>query len=165
LALIDIGTKTCHEILGIGSCGTRVPFAGGGVAIKVQSPIAASNQTLVFSSTSPFATPPNVGLTPTYQAATPATNVVSSLSTTLNGVGITAYQPVGSNPLGALAASVVSLLGGVSAIVTPVVDNLLGPLLNPILNNLLNMLGVSLANVNVGANLTCGQTGEAYLVI
>lgn len=165
LALIDIGTKTCHEILGIGTCGTRVPFAGGGVAIKVLSPIAASNQTLVFSSTAPFATPPNVGLTPTYQAAAPATNVVSSLSTTLNGVGITAYQPVGSNPLGALAASVVSLLGGVSAIVTPVVDSLLGPLLNPILNNLLNMLGISLTNVNVGANLTCGQTGEAYLVI
>lgn len=165
LALIDIGTKTCHEILGIGTCGTRVPFAGGGVAIKVLSPIAASNQTLVFSSTAPFATPPNVGLTPTYQAVAPATNVVSSLSTTLNGVGITAYQPVGSNPLGALAASVVSLLGGVSAIVTPVVDSLLGPLLNPILNNLLNMLGISLANVNVGANLTCGQTGEAYLVI
>jgi uncharacterized membrane protein len=165
LALIDIGTKTCHEILGIGTCGTRVPFAGGGVAIKVLSPIAASNQTLVFSSTAPFATPPNVGLTPTYQAAAPATNVVSSLSTTLNGVGITAYQPVGSNPLGALAASVVSLLGGVSAIVTPVVDGLLGPLLNPILNNLLNMLGISLTNVNVGANLTCGQTGEAYLVI
>lgn len=165
LALIDIGTKTCHEILGIGTCGTRVPFAGGGVAIKVLSPIAASNQTLLFSSTAPFATPPNVGLTPTYQAAAPATNVVSSLSTTLNGVGITAYQPVGSNPLGALAASVVSLLGGVSAIVTPVVDSLLGPLLNPILNNLLNMLGISLTNVNVGANLTCGQTGEAYLVI
>ena len=165
LALIDIGTKTCHEILGVGTCGTRVPFAGGGVAIKVLSPIAASNQTLVFSSTAPFATPPNVGLTPTYQAAAPATNVVSSLSTTLNGVGITAYQPVGSNPLGALAASVVSLLGGVSAIVTPVVDSLLGPLLNPILNNLLNMLGISLTNVNVGANLTCGQTGEAYLVI
>lgn len=165
LALIDIGTKTCHEILGIGTCGTRVPFAGGGVAIKVLSPIAASNQTLVFSSTAPFATPPNVGLTPTYQAVAPATNVVSSLSTTLNGVGITAYQPVGSNPLGALAASVVSLLGGVSAIVTPVVDSLLGPLLNPILNNLLNMLGISLTNVNVGANLTCGQTGEAYLVI
>ena len=165
LALIDIGTKTCHEILGIGTCGTRVPFAAGGVAIKVLSPIAASNQTLVFSSTAPFATPPNVGLTPTYQAAAPATNVVSSLSTTLNGVGITAYQPVGSNPLGALAASVVSLLGGVSAIVTPVVDSLLGPLLNPILNNLLNMLGISLTNVNVGANLTCGQTGEAYLVI
>ncbi|WP_369301515.1 pilus assembly protein TadG-related protein [Pseudomonas sp. N2-5-1-1] len=165
LALIDIGTKTCHEILGVGTCGTRVPFAAGGVAIKVLSPIAASNQTLVFSSTAPFATPPNVGLTPTYQAAAPATNVVSSLSTTLNGVGITAYQPVGSNPLGALAASVVSLLGGVSAIVTPVVDSLLGPLLNPILNNLLNMLGISLTNVNVGANLTCGQTGEAYLVI
>ncbi|MGR3886926.1 pilus assembly protein TadG-related protein [Pseudomonas sp. 1152_12] len=165
LVLIDIGTKTCHQILGIGTCGTRVPFTGGGVAIKVQSPIAASNQTLVFSSPTPFATPPNVGLTPTYQAATPATNVVSSLSTTLNGVSITAYQPSGGNPLGALAPTVVALLGSVSAIVTPVVDNLLAPLLNPILNNLLNMLGISLANVNVGANLTCGQTGGAYLVI
>ncbi|NVZ22472.1 pilus assembly protein TadG-related protein [Pseudomonas costantinii] len=165
LALIDIGTKTCHEILGIGSCDTRVPFAGGGIGIMVQSPIAGSNQTLVFSSSTPFATPPNVGLTPTYQAAAPATNVVSSLSTTLNGVGITAYQPVGSNPLGSLVANTVSLLSGVSAVVASVVDNLLGPLLNPILNNLLNMLGISLANVNVGANLTCGQTGGAYLVI
>ncbi|WP_455929952.1 pilus assembly protein TadG-related protein [Pseudomonas fluorescens] len=165
LPLIDIGTKTCHKILGIGSCDPRVPFAGGGIAIKVVSPIAQSNQTLVFSSTTPFATPPNVGLAPTYQAATPATNVVSSLSTTLNGVGITAYQPSGGSPLGILAPTVTALLSGVSAIVTPVVDGVLGPLLNPILNNLLSMLGISLVNVNVGANLTCGQTGEAYLVI
>lgn len=165
LALIDIGTKTCHKILGIGSCDPRVPFTGGGIAIKVQSPIVGSNQTQVFSSITPFATPPNVGLAPSYQPATPATNVVSRLSATLNGVGITAYQPVGSNPLGALIANTVSLLSGVSAIVAPVVDNLLGPLLNPILNNLLNSLGISLVNVNVGANLTCGQAGGAYLVI
>ncbi|WP_439863319.1 pilus assembly protein TadG-related protein [Pseudomonas antarctica] len=165
LALIDIGTKTCHKILGIGSCDARVPFAGGGIALKVQSPIVGSVQTQVFSSTTPFATPPNVGLTPTYQAATPATNVVSSLSATLNGVGLTAYQPVGNNPLGALAQGVVALIGGVNNIVSPVVDNLLGSLLNPILNNLLSMLGISLANVNVGANLSCGQTGGAYLVI
>ncbi|OAE10820.1 hypothetical protein AZH11_24560 [Pseudomonas simiae] len=161
MALIDIGTKTCHMIAFIGSCGTRVPFAGGGIGIKVQSPIVGSIQSLVFSSTTPFATPPNVGLTPTYQAATPATNVVSSLSTTLNGVSITAYQPSGGTPLGVLAPTVTALIGSVSAIVTPIVDGLLGPLLNPILNNLLNMLGISLANVNVGANLTCGQTGEA----
>ncbi|WP_248751381.1 pilus assembly protein TadG-related protein [Pseudomonas sp. MWU15-20650] len=167
LTLVDIGTKTCHEILGIGSCGARVPFAAGGIAIKVQSSIAGSNstQSLVFSSTTPYAIPPNVGLTPFYQATLPATDLVSGLTTALNGVSITAYQPVGSNPLGSLIANTVSLLSGVSAIVTPVVDNLLGPLLNPILNNLLNMLGISLANVNVGANLTCGQTGEAYLVI
>ncbi|MFQ6594964.1 MULTISPECIES: pilus assembly protein TadG-related protein [Pseudomonas] len=165
LALIDIGTKTCHMIAFIGSCDSRVPFAGGGIGIKVQSPIAGSNQTQVFSSTAPFATPPNVGLAPTYQAATPATNVVSSLSATLSGVGLTAYQPVGSNPLGSLITNTVSLLSGVSAIVTPAVDGLLGSLLNPILNNLLNSLGISLANVNVGANLSCGQTGEAYLVI
>ncbi len=167
MPLVDLGTKTCHKILGIGSCDPRVPFGAGGIAIQVQSKIAGSNsiQSLVYSSTAPFATPPNVGLTPTYQAAAPATNLISGLSTALNGVSITAYQPVGNNPLGLLAPTVVSLIGGVSAIVTPVVDNLLGSLLNPILNNLLNMLGISLANVSVGANLTCGQTGEAYLVI
>ncbi|WP_395609326.1 pilus assembly protein TadG-related protein [Pseudomonas sp. B22129] len=165
LRLVDIGTKLCHMVVVIGSCDPRVPFAAGGIGIKVQSPIAGSVQTQVFSSTSPFATPPNVGLAPTYQAATPATNVISSLSGTLNGVGITAYQPAGSNPLGSLITNTVSLLSSVSAIVTPVVDNLLSPLLNPILNNLLNSLGISLANVNVGANLTCGQNGEAYLVI
>lgn len=165
--LVDLGIKTCHKILGIGSCDARVPFGAGGIAIQVQSKIAGSNsiQNLVFSSTTPFATPPNVGLPAAYQAAAPATNLISGLSTALNGVSITAYQPVGNNPLGILAPTVVALIGGVSAIVTPVVDNLLGALLNPILNNLLNMLGISLANVNVGANLTCGQTGEAYLVI
>ncbi|MHA6573093.1 pilus assembly protein TadG-related protein [Pseudomonas yamanorum] len=165
LPLIDIGTKTCHKILGIGTCDPRVSFAGGGIGIKVQSPIGATNQSLVFSSTTPFPAPPNVNLPTIYQAVTPSTNVVSSLSTTLNGVGITAYQPVGNSPLGTVMSGAAAAISGVGAIVTPVVDNLLGPLLDPILNRLLNTLGISLVNVNVGANLTCGQKGGAYLVI
>ncbi|KRP59378.1 pilus assembly protein TadG-related protein [Pseudomonas orientalis] len=167
LALIDFGIKTCHKILGIGSCDPRIPFAGGGVGIKVQSPIVGSNstQSLVFSSTTPFATPADMGLAPSYQTVAPATNLVNGLTTALGGVGITAYQPVGSNPLGSVIASTVSLLSGVSTLVTPVLNNVLSPLLNPILNNLLNSLGISLSSVTVGANLRCGQTGEAYLVI
>lgn len=167
LPLVDIGVKTCHKILGIGSCDPRVAFAGGGIAINVQSPIAGSNseQNLVFSSTTPFATPPNVGLAPAYQTAVPATNLVSGLSAALTGVSISAYQPVGNNPVGSLIANTVALLSGVNALVTPVLNNALSPLLNPLLNNLLSSLGISLANVTVGANLSCGQTGEAYLVI
>jgi uncharacterized membrane protein len=167
LPLVDIGIKTCHKILGIGSCDPRVAFAGGGVAIQVQSTVAGSNseQNLVFSSTTPFATPPDMGLAPSYQSVVPAANLVSGLSAALNGVGITAYRPVGSNPLGGVIASTASLLSGVSTLVTPVLNNALSPLLNPILNNLLNSLGISLASVTVGANLSCGQAGEAYLVI
>lgn len=167
LALIDFGIKTCRKILGIGTCDPRIPFAGGGVGIKVQIPIVGSNsnQNLVFSSTTPFATPANVGLAPSYQTVAPATNLVNGLSSALGGVGITAYQPVGSNPLGGVIAGTVSLLSGVSTLVTPVLNNVLNPLLNPILNNLLSSLGISLASVTVGANLSCGQTGEAYLVI
>ena len=167
LALVDFGIKTCRKVLGIGSCDPRVPFAGGGIGIKVQSPIVGSNsnQNLVFSSATPFATPADMGLAPSYQTATPAINVVSGLTAALNGVGITAYQPVGSNPLGSVITGTVSLLSGVSALVTPVLNNALGPLLNPVLNNLLSSLGINLASVTVGANLSCGQTGEAYLVI
>ncbi|QJI32562.1 hypothetical protein HKK55_28960 [Pseudomonas sp. ADAK18] len=170
LPLIDIGTKTCHQILGIGSCGARVPFAGGGIGLVVNSPIASNQgqtggQNLVFSSTTPFAMPPNVGLPPAYQAANSATNLAASLSGTLSGINLTAYQPVGNNPLGALITNTVSLLSGVSSIVIPAITSLLSSLLDPLINNLLNNLGISLVNVNVGANLTCGQTGEAYLVI
>lgn len=165
LPLIDIGTKTCHQILGIGSCGARVPFAGGGIGIKVQSPIAQTNQGTTSSSTTLFSAPPNVGLPTVYQPVAPATNVVSSLSGALNGVGITVYPPASSNPISNIATAAASAISGVSNIVTPVVNNLLAPLLDPILNNLLNGLGISLVNVNVGANLTCGQKGGAYLVI
>lgn len=45
------------------------------------------------------------------------------------------------------------------------ITGLLSPLLDPLLNNLLSGLGVNLMDVEVGANLTCGQTGKAYLVI
>ena len=46
-----------------------------------------------------------------------------------------------------------------------VTDGLLSPLLDPLLNNLLQSLGINLMDVDVGANMTCGQTGKAYLVI
>ncbi|MCJ7955049.1 MAG: pilus assembly protein TadG-related protein [Pseudomonas sp.] len=180
IRLIDIGSRHC---LLVALCGPRTPNVGGGLMLKDQSALGSQTGTLVYL---PVA---EMNLAPTYQTLQPAGDIVASLSGTLTGLQVTyvppsgsvsssalagvaglltTYQPVGSNPLGALAASVVSLLGGVSAITTTLVGaihSLLGPLLNPILNNLLNMLGISLTNVNVGANLTCGQTGEAYLVI
>lgn len=47
----------------------------------------------------------------------------------------------------------------------PLITSVLSPLLDPVLNNLLSSLGINLMDVEVGANLTCGQTGKAYLVI
>ncbi|BCQ59118.1 hypothetical protein PBOI14_08680 [Pseudomonas sp. Boi14] len=58
-----------------------------------------------------------------------------------------------------------SAISGVSNLLTPLITGLLSPLLDPLLNNLLSGLGINLMDVEVGANLTCGQTGKAYLVI
>lgn len=173
LPIVDLGIWTCHKILGIGSCGpARTAFAAGGIALKVDSSVGRSQtgsnigRDLVFSSNAtPFPVPPNVNQTPAYQNAAPTSNIVNSLAATISGIGLDVYQPVGSNPLGAVIAGVGNLVNGVTSLITPLISNLLSPLLDPLLNNLLSSLGVNLMDVEVGANLTCGQTGKAYLVI
>lgn len=167
LPLVDLGIVTCHKILGIGSCdaATHVQYGAGGIAIKLDTSVAQNSQDLVFSSGTPFATPPNLKLPSSVQSAIPSNNIVASLSNTLAGINLIVYQPLGSNPLGAIVTGVASLIGDVTNKLLPVVTNLLAPLLDPLLNNLLKSLGINLMDVDVGANMTCGQTGKAYLVI
>lgn len=167
LPLVDLGIVTCHKILGIGSCdaATHVQYGAGGIAIKLDTSVAQNSQDLVFSSGTPFATPPNLKLPSSVQSAIPTNNIVGSLSNTLAGINLIVYQPLGSNPLGAIVTGVASLISDVTSKLLPVVTNLLAPLLDPLLNNLLKSLGINLMDVDVGANMTCGQTGKAYLVI
>ncbi|SDS19309.1 Putative Tad-like Flp pilus-assembly [Pseudomonas asplenii] len=167
LPLIDLGTWTCHKVLGVGSCGpARNAFAAGGIGLLVNTSVGQNSQDLVFASAaSPYATPPNLNLPPSVLAATPAANVVASLGNTLSGITLNVYQPVNGNPLGSLAAVAGGLISGVSSLLTPVITGLLSPLLDPLVNNLLSSLGINLNETDVGANLTCGQTGKAYLVI
>ncbi|NNB45990.1 TadG family pilus assembly protein [Pseudomonas chlororaphis] len=167
LPLVDLGVWTCHKILGIGSCGpARTAYAAGGLAIMTSTSVAPSTQDLVFSSnTAPFPIPANVKLEPSFQTVQPTTNVVASLASTLAGISLITYKPLGGNPLGSVVMGVAGLISDVSTILTPLITGLLSPLLDPLLNNLLTSLGIDLMNVEVGANLTCGQTGRAYLVI
>ncbi|MBS7557612.1 hypothetical protein KHO49_04450 [Pseudomonas sp. RC4D1] len=173
LPIIDLGIWTCRKILGIGSCGpARTAFAAGGIGIKVDSSLGLSQtgpnvgRDLTYSSGAPdFAVPPNVNQTPSYQNAAPTNNLVNSLSGTISGISLQVYQPVSANLLGSVVAGAGGLINGVTSLIMPLISNLLSPLLDPLLNNLLAALGVSLMDVQVGANLTCGQTGRAYLVI
>jgi len=167
LPLVDLGTVTCHKILGIGSCdpSTHVPYGAGGIAIMVNTSVAQNTQNLVFSSGNPFATPPNLKLPPSVIAAAPSTNIVNSLASTLAGINLIVYKPQGSNPLGAIVTGVASLISDVTTTLQPVITSVVSPLLDPLLNNLLKGLGINLMDVDVGANMTCGQTGKAYLVI
>lgn len=167
LPLVDLGTVTCHKILGIGSCdeSTHVQYGAGGIAIMVNTSVAQTSQDLLYSSSTPFATPANLKLPPSVISAAPSSNIVNSLANTLAGINLIVYKPQGSNPLGAIVTGVASLISDVTAILQPLITNLVSPLLDPLLNNLLKSLGINLMDVDVGANMTCGQTGKAYLVI
>lgn len=167
LPLIDLGTVTCHKILGIGSCNpaTHVPYRAGGIGIKLDTSVAQNSQDLLFSSATPFATPANLKLPPSIQAVVPTNDIVASLANSLAGINLIVYRPVGSNPLGAIVTGVASLISDVTNRLLPVVTGLISPLLDPLLNNVLKSLGINLMDVDVGANMTCGQTGRAYLVI
>ncbi|MEN5095021.1 pilus assembly protein TadG-related protein [Pseudomonas protegens] len=173
LPIIDLGIWTCHKILGIGSCGpARTAFAAGGIGIKVDSSLGLSQtgpnvgRDLIYSSGAPdFSVPRNVNQAPTYQNAAPTNNLVNSLSGTIAGISLQVYQPVSANLLGSVVAVAGGVINGVTSLIMPLISNLLSPLLDPLLNNLLTALGINLMDVEVGANLTCGQTGRAYLVI
>jgi uncharacterized membrane protein len=164
LALIDLGIETCYGLFGC-NANSHVQFGAGGIAIKLDTSVAQNSQDLVFSSSTPFATPANLKLPPSILPAAPANNIVGSLSNTLAGINLIVYKPQGSNPLGSVVTGVASLISDVTSKLLPVVTNLISPLLDPLLNNLLKGLGINLMDVDVGANMTCGQTGKAYLVI
>jgi uncharacterized membrane protein len=167
LALIDLGIATCYRVAGLGSCDphSHITYGAGGIAIMLDTSVAQSSQDLLFSSGTPFTTPANLKLPPSIQSAAPTNNIVGSLSNTLAGINLIVYKPQSGNPFGAIVTDVASLISDVTSKLLPVVTNLISPLLDPLLNNLLKGLGINLMDVDVGANMTCGQTGKAYLVI
>lgn len=166
LPLIDIGTNVCSRLLILPpSCGTRVPFAGGGIGLRVDSKVLGSGpleKPLLFAGAS---APPNLGLAPAYQAMdSDQAQVVASLSDTLSGIHLEAYKPIVNSGLGQVLVLTAGLLDGVRNILEPLIRNLLSPLLDPLLNSLLKVLGIDLANAQVGANLSC-TGGHAQLVM
>ncbi|WP_274410955.1 pilus assembly protein TadG-related protein [Pseudomonas sp. NEEL19] len=165
LPLVDIGTKRCTQLLGIGTCQARVPFAAGGLGVRVSSKVLGSGaveRPLVFQA--PDSVPPNIGISPAYQSMQTANStVVGSLAETLQGIQLEAYKPTVNSGLGDVLVLVGNVLGTVKGIVEPLIRNLLSPLLDPLLNVLLKALGIDLVNAEVGANLTCANRAQLAL--
>ncbi|MBI6942365.1 hypothetical protein JET76_13520 [Pseudomonas putida] len=166
LPLIDIGTKRCTKLLILGTCDPRVPFAGGGLGVRVDSKLLGSGpveQPLVFQA--PGSMPPNIGQPSAYMnMRTINDNVVGSLSDTLLGIQLQAYKPTSNSGLGQLLVLADSVLGTVRGIIDPLIKGLLSPLIDPLLNVLLKVLGIDLVNAEVGANLSCSG-GRAQLML
>lgn len=165
LPVIDIGTNVCSRLLILPpSCGTRVPYAGGGIGLRVDTKLLGSGSTekpLVFAGDH---APRTIGQDPMFQPMdSDQAQVVGSLSGTLAGVHLEAYKPTANSGLGQVLVLTAGLLDGVKNILEPIIRNLLSPLLDPLVNGLLKVLGIDLASAEVGANLSC-SSGHAQLV-
>ncbi|MCP1481086.1 putative membrane protein [Pseudomonas chlororaphis] len=160
LPLVDIGSKTCEGLLG--PCDPRVPFAGGGSELMIDTSIAGTHEPNFT-----FVNPPKMKqeLADDDWHSVTASNVVSSLRASLTGITLIEHPPSIGNLLGVVLNTLLSALNSVVGLLATAIGALLGPLLDPLLNNVLAVLGIDLGKVEVGANLTCGQTGRAYLVI
>lgn len=163
LPLIDVGAITCKiPLLGLGpeTCdlSTRKPFYGGGLGVKVDSPVASTQSTHIYNQ------PPEIKQPPLFYSLG-TQGIVDSLKTTLAGVQVQAYKPVAPNVLGDLLTTVKGALDAVNNTLGVVIDGLLSKVLDPILDNLLAALGITLNKVDVGANLSCKPPGRAGLVI
>ena len=162
LPIVNILSKTCS------SCAAK-DYGGGGIAIMATLPIARTPSTLVYSAAT-NSVPPNLKQPPMAKNASPTTNVVASLKSTLSNVPIQLYAPVEGSGLlnslaGALTGTVNATLLAVINIASGLITGVLSPLLDPVINNLLSLLGVNLMATEVDANLSCNQGGRAQLVL
>jgi uncharacterized membrane protein len=152
--LLDLGIQTCSK----GACDPRQPYAVGGISLRVDSSVAKTIRHHTYVS------PPDVKQPPDYFSFS-SSNVVGSLSNTLSGIQLINHPPTQGGLLGLVLNLVVGLVTGVLNLLTSIISGVLSPLLDPLVNNLLAGLGVDLAKVEIGANLSCNPSGRAILVI
>lgn len=167
VALIDIGKKQCTVTCVLGICSTsscvRTSYAGGGVGLKADVPVAQTSAVLTYQA--PLATSlPELNEVPAWQSVS-SQNIINSLTATLAGPTIEMYQPNGAgNGLGNLLTGAGTTLNAVIALLQQAVSTVLSPILDPLLTMLINNLGIDLAKTDVGATLSCGSSGGVKLV-
>lgn len=164
LPVLDIGTELCHRFLVLPStCAPRVPFAGGGLGITVNSSLGQVQST---ASNLTYSSPnlPEINANP-YFPTTPSSTLPSSLlAGAVAGVQVNMYAPPTNNVLGALISSASSLLGSITTSLDSTINSTLSPLLTSVVDPLLSGLGVTLNPVSLGANMSC-NIGQATLAI
>ena len=164
LPIVNIISKNC----GLLGCVYK-DYGGGGIALMATLPIAKTPSTLIYSAAT-NSVPPNLKQPPMAKSASPTTNIVDSLRSTISNVPIKLYAPVdGTGILSALATGLTNTVNAtllaIVNLASGLITGVLSPLLDPLLNNLLSLLGINLMATEVDANLSCGQGGPAQLVL
>lgn len=157
LTLLDIGSVYCSGVLGTGCGTTHTVGTFGTLTLGASSTVAGSSTAYTYTPT------PNVGQASLYQSFS-SSNVVTSLGNTLAGISLSYVAGSGGGLLSAILSLVTSTVSALLGTLLPLITNVLGAVVDPLINSLLSLLGIDLATVTVGANLTC-QTGRAQLVL
>lgn len=121
----------------------------GSAGLRMKFPVAQSLATSQF-----FPVPNEIGASPYPVKSFATQNIIGSLANTDVAILLT----------GPILSTVGVLLNGLISGIGPLITGLLSPLLDPLLNQVLSLLGIDVANVNVGANLSC-HPAQAVLVI
>lgn len=158
LPLLDIGTTTCVPFVG---CQPRVPYGGGGLGLYVGGSNSADGSIAFEKQSYTYLQPPTIDLPPTPYHTFDSTNVVSSLSSTLKGIKLVNHPAATPGLLTTVLSLITSTLNGVVSTLVNLVSGILSSLLDPLVNSVLKSLGVSLAEVSVGANLSCKPVPDA----
>ncbi len=155
VTIIDIGTKSCTVtcllgLCGTSNCGAHQALTGGGLGLYANATVAGSQYAYTYS-----ALPKLDEATNNYHSFS-ISNVISSLKTTLAGLHVDSYKPASGNAnlISTLLTGTATLISTIVSILNPVIT-LLAAVLDPIVNFLLNLLGLDVANIDVGANMTC----------
>lgn len=143
----------------------RIAYAGGGIDMRIDVPVLGNTQP------NKFVNPPRINQPLVYPkdyfTVHASSGVLGSLSNSVNGIILINHPPtVTPNILQAvLFGTLTGLINGLVSTLSGTLSLILSPLLDNLINNVLLTLGINLNQVDVGANLSCGQTGLAYLVI
>ncbi|MFA5120601.1 pilus assembly protein TadG-related protein [Zavarzinia sp.] len=155
VTIIDIGTKSCTVtcllgLCGTSNCGAHHALTGGGLGLYANATVAGSQYSYAYS-----ALPKLDEATNNYHSFS-ISNVIGGLKTTLAGLHIDSYKPAAGNAnlISTLLTGTATLTSTIVSILNPVIT-LLAAVLDPIVNFLLNLLGLDVANIDVGANMTC----------
>ncbi|WP_421954848.1 TadG family pilus assembly protein [Polaromonas sp.] len=149
IPLLDVQTKECTLFL----CGGWNPYSRTG--LRADTAIASSTSSHVYSM------PPEINQPPSYYSFS-ATDIVNSLASTLSGLELQTYKynAAATNGFGSLVGLATQLVNAAASAVKVVIQKLLSPILDPLTNFLMDTLGISLANADIGARLSCQQGAE-----
>jgi uncharacterized membrane protein len=161
LPILDLGITSCKPF---GGCQPRVPYGAGGLGLLIGGTGPTDGAVLGATQAYVFPKPAAIEMAPDPYHSFTSNNLVGSLKNTLGSIHLINHPPASASLIGLLLGILTGALSSVLDLLGGAIGGLLSPILDPLLNQVLVSLGINLATVDVGANLSC-HPAQAQLVI